>query len=147
MAMHEALLYEQLADGAVGCQACAHGCEIPKGEHGRCGVRLNDGGTLYSQVYGNTASLNIDPIEKKPLFHFLPGSKSLSIGTFGCNFRCRFCQNWELSQAPRIAGGMERRTLAMSPEMLVEHCVNQAIGANDARTLPRRGKHRLKVAE
>jgi pyruvate formate lyase activating enzyme len=126
-AMHEALLYEPLADGAVGCQACAHGCEIPQGEHGRCGVRVNDGGTLYTQVYGQAASVHIDPIERKPLFHFLPGSKSLSLGTFGCNFRCRFCQNWELSQAPRIAGGMERRTLKMPPHALVEHCVNQGI--------------------
>ncbi|MFN3870064.1 MAG: AmmeMemoRadiSam system radical SAM enzyme [Aquificaceae bacterium] len=88
-------------NGKVLCKACAQRCLLKEGEYGKCGVRLNKGGKLYLTVYGLVCAINIDPIEKKPLYHFLPGSLSLSIGTVGCNFSCKFCQNWEISQYPQ----------------------------------------------
>ena len=87
------------------CNLCAHRCLIPEGRRGVCMVRENRGGTLYSLVHGRIVSQALDPIEKKPLFHFLPGAPALSIATVGCNFRCDFCQNWEISQYPREHGG------------------------------------------
>ncbi|NLE77329.1 MAG: radical SAM protein, partial [Chloroflexi bacterium] len=101
MTEREAMLYEKLAGDAVGCGLCAHRCIIQAGRVGVCGVRLNDGGTLRTLVYGRVVSQGLDPIEKKPLFHFYPGSTAYSIATVGCNFRCRFCQNAEISQTPR----------------------------------------------
>jgi len=94
----EALLYEKLNGRFVHCRLCSHGCKIAEGKFGFCGVRQNIEGTLYTHVYANPAAVNIDPIEKKPLYHFLPGSSSLSFSTIGCNFRCGFCQNWDISQ-------------------------------------------------
>ena len=99
--MKEALAYEKLGASAVRCHLCAHNCVIKSGQRGICAVRENVNGTLSSLVYGKVVSMNIDPIEKKPLFHFLPGSTSLSIATAGCNFRCKHCQNYEISQYPR----------------------------------------------
>lgn len=96
--MREAMLYRRQDDGAVRCSLCAHGCLIQPQESGACGVRRNVNGTLYTLNYGLVSALNLDPIEKKPLYHFLPGSFSLSLGSLGCNFDCPFCQNWELSQ-------------------------------------------------
>jgi pyruvate formate lyase activating enzyme len=100
---HEAILWERLAsdDPRVRCNLCAHRCVIPPGRAGACCVRENAGGTLYTLVYGRAIAQNVDPIEKKPLFHFQPGSRSFSIATAGCNFRCAFCQNWAISQLPR----------------------------------------------
>jgi len=89
----------------VHCHLCAHECKIDPGKRGICRVRENRDGTLYSLVYGRIISENIDPIEKKPLFHFLPGSSSYSIATVGCNFRCLHCQNYEISQYPRLHEG------------------------------------------
>ncbi len=108
--MKEALLYQKLEGGQVRCQLCSHYCVIASGKKGLCQVRENRDGTLYSLVYGRTISQNIDPIEKKPLLHFYPGSRAYSIGTPGCNFRCAWCQNWEISQMPRehhFIAGME----------------------------------------
>ncbi|ABA87568.1 radical SAM domain iron-sulfur cluster-binding oxidoreductase, putative [Syntrophotalea carbinolica DSM 2380] len=99
--MKEAMLYDKLPDNKVRCQVCAHQCTIGDGHLGLCQVRENRGGTLYTLVYGRTISQAVDPIEKKPLFHFYPGSLSFSIATPGCNFRCAWCQNWEISQMPR----------------------------------------------
>lgn len=99
--MKEAYLYEKLEGFEVTCFLCEHRCKIPDGKKGICGVRENNGGILYSMVYGKVSALNIDPIEKKPLYHFQPGSQSLSIATIGCNFVCRFCQNHDISQASR----------------------------------------------
>jgi pyruvate formate lyase activating enzyme len=96
--MKETMLYEKLEDGKVKCATCAHRCLIKPGKRGICTVRENMDGTLMSIVYGKLISMNADPIEKKPLFHFQPGSRSLSIATVGCNFRCEHCQNWEISQ-------------------------------------------------
>ncbi len=100
--MHEARFYEKQEDHKVKCYLCAHGCVIEPRKRGICMVRENRDGTLYSLVYGKIISQNIDPIEKKPLFHFLPGSSSFSIATVGCNFQCEHCQNWEISQLPRL---------------------------------------------
>jgi pyruvate formate lyase activating enzyme len=101
--MKEALLYEKEEDQKVRCFLCRHRCLIPEGKRGICAVRENRDGILYSLVYRRLISRNIDPIEKKPLFHFAPGSRSFSIATVGCNFRCDFCQNYEISQMPRDA--------------------------------------------
>ncbi len=100
--MHEAMLYDKEADLKVRCRLCRHGCTIAEGEKGICNVRVNNNGILYSIFYGKPIAINIDPIEKKPLFHYYPGSKALSIATFGCNFQCPWCQNWDISQYGRI---------------------------------------------
>ena len=105
--MHEAMLYQKQDQGRVRCQLCAHGCLIKPGDRGICQVRENQEGTLYTLVWGKPISGSVDPIEKKPLFHFLPGSTSYSIATLGCNFQCGFCQNWNISQYPRQEKGGE----------------------------------------
>ena len=97
--LHEARYYTKLENNLVQCNLCPHNCVIPEGFRGICGVRENRGGKLYTLVYGKPVALHIDPIEKKPLYHFLPGTKVLSLGTVGCNFKCIHCQNWEISQA------------------------------------------------
>lgn len=99
--MKEAMLYEKLSDNRVRCHLCAHRCLIYDDHMGICQVRENRGGVLYTLVYGRVISQHVDPVEKKPLFHFHPGSTAYSIATPGCNFRCRWCQNWEISQMPR----------------------------------------------
>ena len=99
--MKEAYLYEKDPGGKVRCLLCNHRCLIADGKRGMCGVRENKDGTLYSLVYEKLISAHVDPIEKKPFFHFLPGSKAFSIATVGCNFRCLHCQNHEISQLPR----------------------------------------------
>ncbi len=98
--MKEALLWERLDPPRVRCNLCAHRCKIPEGRTGLCLMRENRGGTLYTRVYGRTISQNVDPIEKKPLYHFHPGSTSFSMATPGCNLRCAWCQNWEICQIP-----------------------------------------------
>ncbi|MCX7778690.1 MAG: AmmeMemoRadiSam system radical SAM enzyme [Patescibacteria group bacterium] len=117
--MKEALLYEKLANKVVRCQACAHRCFIAEKKRGFCGVRENQGGKLYSLVYGKVIACHIDPIEKKPFFHWLPGSYSLSIATVGCNFRCLHCQNADISQMPRDADGQILGEV-MSPQEIVD---------------------------
>ena len=102
--MKEALLYDRLSDGRVRCALCEHRCVIADGARGRCAVRENRQGTLVSLVYGRVVAQSVDPIEKKPLFHFLPGTRSYSIATVGCNFTCHFCQNHGISQWPRNRG-------------------------------------------
>ena len=104
--MHEAALYEKMGDGRVRCAVCAHRCVVGDGRRGLCAVRENRGGTLYSLVYGRLVSREVDPIEKKPLFHFLPGTCAYSVATVGCNFSCQNCQNHAISQAPRERGGL-----------------------------------------
>ena len=99
--MKEAYLYEKDPGGKVRCLLCNHRCLIADGKRGVCCVRENKDGTLYSLVYEKLISAHVDPIEKKPFFHFLPGSKAFSIATAGCNFRCLHCQNHEISQVPR----------------------------------------------
>jgi pyruvate formate lyase activating enzyme len=101
----DATLWAPAGDGAVACRLCAHRCLIQPGRRGVCAVRENRDGRLVTLVYGEVVAAHVDPIEKKPLYHFLPGSTALSIATPGCNFRCGFCQNWQISQAPRSRGG------------------------------------------
>ena len=96
--MHEARYYTTLEDNKVLCTLCPHDCHIPDGARGACAVRYNRGGRLYSLVYDRVVSRQVEAVEKKPLFHFYPGSTAYSIGTVGCNMRCAFCQNWQISQ-------------------------------------------------
>ena len=103
--MKKSMFYESGTGNNVRCNLCSHHCKIHEGERGICGVRENRNGTLYSLVYGKVVAEHIDPMEKKPLFHFLPGSMAYSIGTVGCNFHCRHCQNSDISQYPHEHGG------------------------------------------
>ena len=98
--MKEACLYEKMDNKRVRCSLCNHRCLIKEGKRGICGVRENRDGTLYTLVYGKCISQNVDPIEKKPLYHLYPGTGSFSIATVGCNFRCKHCQNYSISQMP-----------------------------------------------
>ncbi|UCG16411.1 MAG: AmmeMemoRadiSam system radical SAM enzyme [Phycisphaerales bacterium] len=98
VARHEALFWEELADRKVKCTLCPRECEVADVERGYCGVRENQGGRYQTLVYGALCSANVDPIEKKPLFHYLPGTTAFSIATAGCNIECVFCQNWRISQ-------------------------------------------------
>ncbi len=98
---HEATLYKKAPQDFCDCFLCSHRCHIKPGGRGVCRVRENRAGTLYTLVYGKLIAAHVDPIEKKPLYHFLPGTSSFSIATIGCNFQCDFCQNWEISQAAR----------------------------------------------
>lgn len=117
--MKEAMLYEKLSDNRVRCNLCAHRCIIDDGKRGICQVRENRGGTLYALVYGRLVAQHVDPVEKKPLFHFYPGTTAYSIATPGCNFRFRrrWCQNWEISQMPREQHLIEGQEV--SPEQIV----------------------------
>jgi pyruvate formate lyase activating enzyme len=115
--MIEARLWKPLKDGVVQCRLCNHYCTIKPGERGQCGVRENRDGTLYSLNYGKVAAMNLDPVEKKPLYHFQPGSMTFSFATMGCNLACTFCQNWSLSQPPR--DGAPIRGQEATPEELV----------------------------
>ncbi|MFB0565245.1 MAG: AmmeMemoRadiSam system radical SAM enzyme [Candidatus Aminicenantaceae bacterium] len=101
----EAMLYSPLEGSRVHCYLCSHHCKIAPSKYGVCGVRQNIGGKLYTHVYGDVIAAHVDPIEKKPLYHFLPETTSFSIATVGCNFQCPFCQNWQISQASK---GKER---------------------------------------
>lgn len=105
--MKEAYLYRKLLNKKVQCRTCAHYCVLSPNQRGKCGVRENIDGKLYSLVYGKAVAINVDPIEKKPFFHFLPGSQSLSIATVGCPLFCKNCQNWTISQEPKLTGKIE----------------------------------------
>jgi len=95
-------LFKKLPNNQIQCLACNNYCVIPNGKTGICGVRQNNNGELILLVNDKAVAVNLDPIEKKPLFHFYPGSVAFSLGTLGCNFGCEFCQNWDISQAPKI---------------------------------------------
>lgn len=99
--LHEARFYKTLDSGGVLCTLCPHDCRIQNGARGACGVRYNHNGKLYTLVYDKVVAREVNPIEKKPLFHFHPGSQAYSISTVGCNLRCSFCQNWDISQWPK----------------------------------------------
>ena len=120
----EAMLYEKLDGGKVHCYLCSHNCNILPGEFGICGVRKNIGGKLHTVIYGNAIAMHVDPIEKKPLYHFFPGSTSYSIATIGCNFKCAFCQNWEISQLSKMAQGsrLEAERVEL-PEEIVKKAI------------------------
>lgn len=95
--LHEGLLYQKLKNKTVRCGVCQRRCLIKEGQLGFCKTRVNKDGKLYTTIYSLVSSVNVDPIEKKPVFHYKPGSLCFSLGTYGCNFRCVFCQNWEIS--------------------------------------------------
>lgn len=123
--MQEAMFYNKAKGKEAQCYLCAHNCKIALGQFGFCGVRQNIQGVLNTLVYAQVIAANVDPIEKKPLYHFLPGSMSFSIATVGCNFRCGFCQNWQISQAS--GQNKAREVYKMIPERIVEeakknHC-------------------------
>lgn len=117
MEKHEAAFYEKLDRGSVRCTLCPHNCLIQEGKAGICGVRTNSGGDLLTGIYGRLTSMAMDPVEKKPLYHFHPGGSILSIGTKGCNMKCPYCQNWHISQ-DRMA-----RTTYYAPEKIVEAAI------------------------
>jgi pyruvate formate lyase activating enzyme len=114
--MHEARFYKKEGE-EVRCFLCKHFCRIKNGESGRCGIRKNIDGTLYALTYGKAIALALDPIEKKPFYHFHPKARTLSFSTVGCNFSCLYCQNWEISQPKKIEGQ------DISPEEMVELAV------------------------
>jgi pyruvate formate lyase activating enzyme len=120
--MKEAMLWEVGAEGSVECFLCRHRCRIAEGTFGFCGVRENIDGALYTHAYGELVAANVDPIEKKPLYHFLPGTMSFSVATMGCNFRCGFCQNWRISQVS-AADAHNEAGYRMMPEQIVENAV------------------------
>ncbi|MCH9813554.1 MAG: AmmeMemoRadiSam system radical SAM enzyme [Epsilonproteobacteria bacterium] len=97
--------YFRVEDEKIICLLCQHYCKLKEGQVGICGVNQNQNSILKNLVYGRVVALHVDPVEKKPLYHFLPGTLSLSLGTVGCNFRCPFCQNWQISQSKDIARG------------------------------------------
>ncbi|MGC9517712.1 MAG: AmmeMemoRadiSam system radical SAM enzyme [Methanomicrobiales archaeon] len=114
----EAILYDKL-NGNVNCHVCARTCIIAKDKLGFCQTRKNYDGTLKTLIYAAVSSLGVDPIEKKPLFHFYPGTEVLSLGTVGCNFRCRYCQNWTISQATIEESNLREIT----PEQAIDLCI------------------------
>jgi pyruvate formate lyase activating enzyme len=118
--LKEALLYKKSGDSKVSCFLCSHHCLIADGKFGICNVRENSGGTLYTHAYGKLVAQNIDPIEKKPLYHFFPGSTSFSIAAAGCNFQCGFCQNWQISQI-KEAKALGLRSEEVKPAEVVAH--------------------------
>jgi pyruvate formate lyase activating enzyme len=122
--MHEARRYEKLENNTVKCSLCNHRCTIPEGKHGICGVRVNSGGTLYAATYGKISAEAVDPIEKKPLYHYLPGTRSYSLGSYGCNFHCQHCQNWHISRAVPDE--------SIHPSLSPEEGVSRAIASGSA---------------
>ena len=123
MYVREAMHYKKLEEDRVECEICPRECKIAPKERGYCGVRENEGGVYKTLVYGRACSANVDPIEKKPLSHFLPGTQALSIATAGCNVECKFCQNWEISQfRPE-----QIRDMNLQPETLVSEARKRKI--------------------
>ncbi len=116
----EARLWEKLDQERVHCYLCAHECKIAESKFGVCGVRQNRQGALFTTIYADVIAANIDPIEKKPLYHFLPGSRSYSIATVGCNFKCGFCQNWQISQTSTRDGYTHSRHEAQPAKVVEE---------------------------
>ena len=120
--MKEAILYKTMDNGKVQCVACNHRCMIAQDQRGICGVRENCRGKLYTLNYGKTIAAHVDPIEKKPLYHFMPGTKDYSYAAVGCNFRCTWCQNWEISQSPKPNNFIEGEEI--SPEEHVKRALD-----------------------
>jgi len=125
--MKKALLYEKLKDNKVKCTACKHYCIIKEGNFGICKVRKNINGELFSTIYGYSTGDSIDPIEKKPLYHFLPGSEAYSFGTISCNFECQFCQNDWMSMPLKDKNIPIPPLFELSPKKIVENCIDNNI--------------------
>jgi len=126
MTYHKRMQYYKKVEGkeSIVCLLCRHACKLKEGQTGICGVNQNKEGALKTLVYGHPIALNVDPVEKKPLYHLLPGSKVLSFGTVGCNFKCPFCQNWDISQTNIINESIE-----VSPEQMVELAIKEGASA------------------
>lgn len=122
--MKEAMFYTKMSDNKVRCDLCPHFCILNSGQTGLCGVRKNIDGTLCSMVYERAIAVHVDPIEKKPLFQVKPGSRSFSVATVGCNFKCKFCQNSSISQIP-AAIDVEKTGTAIAPEQVVQMALNE----------------------
>lgn len=131
MNLHPAQFARPEKNKAVTCLLCPHVCLIQEGAQGICNVRLNKEGVLYSKVYGKNAGLAIDSIEKKPLYHFLPGSKTLSFGTTGCNLNCAFCQNWQLSKSKDTERLISASPQKIAQKALQQNCLSVACTYND----------------
>jgi len=115
------IYYKELSNSnRLACLLCQHYCKLKDGQIGICGVNKHENNKIKNLVYGKVAAINIDPVEKKPLYHFLPTSKSLSFGTVGCNFKCSFCQNWGISQEKNI----EQNSKDMTPQQIVQAAIN-----------------------
>lgn len=121
----EAMFYQKLEDNNLRCRLCPRKCIIPEGGRGFCRVRENKGGKLYSLVYGKPCSVNVGPIEKAPIYHFIPGHKRLCLATVGCNLRCKYCHNWQISQL----GPGEAREYNLSPEEVVKEALRQGVNS------------------
>lgn len=115
----EASFYEQLPGGEVRCNLCPNYCLLREGERGICRVRQNIGGKLHSLIYGQPATIHLDPIEKKPFYHFLPGTKVYSLASAGCNLRCKYCQNWDIAQR----GPEELESVEKTPQEIVDEAI------------------------
>jgi len=122
--LKEAMLYRAMDGQRVVCDLCNHRCQIVQEKYGICGVRQNRKGKLFTHVYGDVIAAHVDPIEKKPLYHYLPGSTAFSVATIGCNFRCPFCQNWQISQKSKQKGD-DSSSESFSPEDVVRAAKNQ----------------------
>ncbi|ADY55886.1 Radical SAM domain protein [Syntrophobotulus glycolicus DSM 8271] len=125
--MKEAVLYQKIDENKVKCAVCNQRCMIADGQRGICGVRENNKGILWALNDGKTIAVNIDPIEKKPLFHFLPGTKTYSFAAAGCNFRCSWCQNWEIAQSPKphkLVQGLDILPEEHVKRALAHHCLS-----------------------
>jgi pyruvate formate lyase activating enzyme len=119
----EARFYKKLDDGGIECGLCPRHCRITDMERGYCGVRENRGDTYYTLVYGLPCAVNIDPIEKKPLFHFYPGTSAFSLATAGCNVNCKFCQNWDISQSRPE----QTSNINLPPQEIVNACLQRKV--------------------
>ena len=126
MTYHNSMQYYKKTEGKekITCLLCRHYCQLKEGQTGICGVNKNVDGALKNMVYGHPIALNVDPIEKKPLYHMLPGAKVLSFGTVGCNFKCGFCQNWDISQETKI-----NEEISVSPAQMVDLALEHAAEA------------------
>ena len=125
--------WDRLSENKVKCRLCPRECEVADVERGACGVRENQGGKYQTLVYGALCSANVDPIEKKPLFHYLPGTQAFSVATAGCNIECKFCQNWQISQfRPE-----QVESVLVPPVKLVDACRTHACPTGKARRLLR----------
>lgn len=131
MSSKECIFYKKLKNEEVKCLACNHYCIIKNNNFGICKVRKNTNGKLYLMVYGKVVSQNIDPIEKKPLYHFLPGTMAYSVGTIGCNFKCRFCQNYEISQESNTEIGINMTPKEIVNNAKIENCKSIAYTYNE----------------
>lgn len=127
--MQEAKFYLIKNSNTITCQLCHHNCQILKNKTGICRVRTNQNNKLYSLVYGFPVALNVDPVEKKPLYHFMPGTFSYSLGTYGCNFSCANCQNWQISQAQKL-DNLTKNLIYIPPEKIID----EALG-NDCKSI------------